>query len=358
MSRQDTKGSNRRERQIDRAAARIRWQGHLLKGLLRSLRELRAESIERKLLMRRILVTGANGLLGQKLAELFAREMAYELLLTSKHPDSVFLNEQIDYTPLDITAKREVRDLLLSFRPEWIINGAALTGVDACETQRDLSWRVNVTGVENLIDAAKRVGAKIIQLSSDYVFDGRNGPYEENARPNPLNYYGKTKLAGENALRISKLPYVIVRTMILYGTGRQVKQNFALWLLERLREKKPVTVAEDQIGSPTLVDDLAYGIAKVIERDKEGTYHISGPDLISRYDFAVKLANVFGLESSWVEAVKTDRLNQPALRPLKSGFITLKAQSELGLRTMNAEQGLQTLKSQMNHLQRKFAVHR
>lgn len=308
--------------------------------------------------MRRILITGANGLLGQKLAELFAREMAYELLLTSKHPDSVFGHEQFDYTPLDIAAKREVRDLVLSFRPELIINAAAFTDVDSCETQRELSWRINVTGVENLVDAAKKVGAKIIQLSSDYAFDGRNGPYDENARPNPLNYYGKTKLASENGLRLSKIPYVIVRTTNLYGTGRKVKQNFALWLLERFRENKPIVVAEDQVGNPTLADDVAYGIAKIVERDKEGIYHISGAELISRYGFAMKLANVFGLDPSSLRAEKTARLNQPAARPLKSGFITLKAESELGLRTMNAEQGLKTLKSQVNHLHRRYTVHR
>lgn len=308
--------------------------------------------------MRRILITGANGLLGQKLAELFAREMAYELLLTSKHPDSVFGHEQFDYTPLDITAKREVRDLVLSFRPELIINAAAFTNVDSCETQRELSWRINVTGVENLVDAATKVGAKIIQLSSDYAFDGRNGPYDENARPNPLNYYGKTKLASENGLRLSKIPHVIVRTMNLYGAGRKIKENFALWLLERFRENKPIIVAEDQVGNPTLADDLAYGIAKIVERDKEGIYHISGAELISRYGFAMKLANVFGLDPSSLRAEKTARLNQLAARPLKSGFITLKAESELGLRTMNAEQGLKTFKSQVNHLQRRYAVHR
>ncbi|MEE9289034.1 MAG: dTDP-4-dehydrorhamnose reductase [Bacteroidota bacterium] len=308
--------------------------------------------------MRRVLITGTNGLLGQKLAGLFGRDTTYELLLTSKHPDSAFDHAQLDYTPLDITAKREVRDLVLSFRPDLIINAAAFTAVDSCETQRDLGWRVNVTGVENLIDAVKRVGAKIIQISSDYVFDGKSGPYDENARPNPLNYYGKTKLASENALRVSELPYVVIRTMILYGTGRRIKQNFALRLLELLQKRMPITVADDQVGCPTLVDDLAYGIVKVVERDKEGIYHISGSELISRYDFAVKLADVFELDASCLKAEKTARLKQIAERPLMSGFITLKAESELGLRTMSAQQGLQMLKSQVNHLQRKHIVHR
>lgn len=308
--------------------------------------------------MKRVLITGANGLLGQKLAELFGRELAYELLLTSKHPDSLFDHEQLDYAALDITVKRAVTDLLLSFRPDWIINTAAYTEVDSCETHRELSWRVNVTGIEYLIDAAKKIGAKIVQLSSDHVFDGKNGPYDENARPNPLNYYGKTKLASENALHVSEVPNVIVRSMVLYGTGRQVKRNFALWLMDRFREKRPVTIADDQVGNPTLVDDLAYGLVKVVERDKEGVYHISGSELISRYDFALKLARVFGEDVSLIRAVKTERLMQAAQRPLKSGFITLKAESELGLKTMNAEKGLQTLKSQLNHGERNYAIHR
>jgi dTDP-4-dehydrorhamnose reductase len=299
--------------------------------------------------MKRVMITGAHGLLGQKLVEQLSYLPNYELLATSAEPRT-FLNSQCDYTQLDITARGDVKSLVANYHPAVIINAAAFTNVDECENEREHAWRVNVDGVKNLIIAARKIDAQIIHLSTDYVFDGKNGPYHETDRPNPLSYYGKTKLAGENALHLSGVPHTIVRTMVLYGVARNVRPNFALWLIEELRQKQCVKVVDDQFGNPTLVDDLAYGILKIVELERQGTYHICGSEFIDRYHVALKLADVFGFDKRLITPIKTADLNQPAPRPLKSGFITLKAETELGIKAANVEQGLHIVKRQLEIL--------
>lgn len=306
--------------------------------------------------MKRVLVTGANGLLGQKLALLFGEQSKYELLLTSHHP-SFFLNHQplLDYTQLDITSKSDVKSLVTSFRADVIINAAAMTNVDACEAQRELAWKINVHGVENLVDVARNLGAKLIHISTDYVFDGLQGPYAEDDRPNPINYYGKTKLASENAIRTGDAPYAIVRTIVLYGCGKNVKQNFALWVIENLKNRKPIRVATDQISNPTYVDDLAFCILRIVEEESEGIYHLSGSERLSRFEFAQRVSKVFGSDAGLIEPVKTEDLRQPARRPLNTGFITLKVETELGIKPSDATQGLTLLKRELQGTKVRFA---
>lgn len=145
--------------------------------------------------MKHVLITGSNGLLGQKIVEILSNSPNYAMMLTSKHEASVFQDERLQYRQLDISRKQDVSGIIEEFEPEIIVNTAAMTNVDQCETEREAAWRANVTGVENLIRSAKLVGARIIHLSTDYIFDGKNGPYSEVDRPNPLCYYGRTKLA-------------------------------------------------------------------------------------------------------------------------------------------------------------------
>lgn len=304
---------------------------------------------------KRLLITGSNGLLGQKLTTLLSRGTDYELLLTSKHTSSYFDEVERPYRQLDIVNRNDVRRVVDEFQPDIIINTAAITNVDLCETERALAWSVNVTGVENLTLAAKLAGAKIIHLSTDYIFDGKNGPYDEDARPNPLSYYGRTKLASENILKTSGLPFAIVRTMVLYGVANNVKPNFVLWLINELEQGKPVRVVDDQYGNPTLADDLAYGILKIITFEREGVYNIAGSEWISRYDFAVKTAKAFGFDRKLLSPTKTVVLKQPAPRPLRSGFITLKAETHLGIKMSNVDQGLMIVKNQLNLAARRFA---
>jgi dTDP-4-dehydrorhamnose reductase len=255
-----------------------------------------------------------------------------------------------DYTQLDITNKSDVKSLVTSFRPDIIVNAAAMTNVDACETQRELAWKVNVIGVENLVEVARRINCLLIHISTDYVFDGKNGPYKETDRVNPVNYYGKTKLAGENVILAGGISSAILRAIVVYGTGINVKSNFALWVINSLREGKNIRCVDDQISNPTHVSDLAASVVKLIERERTGLFHICGADAVSRYEFAVRAAEIFGFEVSLIQRIKSVELHQPAVRPMVTGFVTEKAQTELDFHPMTSAQGLEALKRELLHL--------
>jgi len=201
--------------------------------------------------------------------------------------------------------------------------------------------------VENLAQAARKVHATLIHISSDYIFDGENGPYDEAAKPKPLGYYGRAKLASENAVIATGIEHAIVRTMVLYGTGERVRPNFATWLIDKLSQGERVNIVDDQYGHPTLADDLAHAIKKIIELDKRGIYHVVGSEYLSRYDFAMKLAGVFDVDSNLINRIKTEELQQKAPRPLNSYFSIEKAKQELGIEMSDAEAGLDILKRQL-----------
>ena len=297
---------------------------------------------------RKILLTGANGLLGQKTTEVFARETEHELILTDLAPKAEE-PRKFTYHELDITNKEAVKEFVKIHKPEIIINAAAFTNVDGCETERELSWRVNVDAVKNLIIASRINSSKIIHISTDYIFDGVYGGYDENSTPNPLSFYGKAKLASENALVASGVEFTIIRTMIIYGYGRNVKRNFALWLVDKLGNNEPVTIVDDQYGMPTMVDDLGLALNRIVEHERTGIYNVCGSEYISRYDFALKLADIFNFDRGLVIPVKTSELNQAAARPMNSSFILLKAETELGLKPLNVRDGLYLLKSQLGY---------
>jgi dTDP-4-dehydrorhamnose reductase len=293
--------------------------------------------------MKRILICGANGLLGQRLSLMLSTQNDYEVLSTSIERSFVFDNLLFDYNQLDITSRSDVKSLISSYQPDIIMNAAAATNVDWCESNREEAWKANVTAVENLAEAARKVGAKLIHVSTDYVFDGKHGPYDENAQPNPIGYYGKTKLASENAIITAEIPHTILRTIVLYGSGIGIKTNFALWVINNLKAGKQISVVDDQLGNPTFVSDLAMAMIKAFELDRNGLFHVGGGNHISRYDFALEAAGVFGLDASLIKRIKTTDLKQASPRPMVSGFITLKAETQLGMRFLNARDGLTLL---------------
>ena len=301
--------------------------------------------------MNRVLVCGSNGLLGQRLASLLNAGTAYEVLNTSQERSFVFDPQPFDYTQLDISRRSDVRSLVGSFQPDVIVNAAAVTNVDWCETNREEAWKVNVTGVEILAESARRVGAHLVHVSTDYVFDGRNGPYAEEAQPNPISYYGKTKLASENAVREAEHA-TIIRTIVLYGSGLRLKPSFPIWVMHSLREKTKIRVVDDQYGNPIHVADLASTIIRAAEQRRTGLFHVGGGEFLNRYEFAVRVADVFGLDSSLIEPIKTADLRQPAPRPLRSGLITRKAEADLGTRYRTVTEGLMLLKHELEFFTR------
>lgn len=297
--------------------------------------------------MKRVLICGANGLLGQKVSLILSGNTVYEVLNTSRNRTFVLDNHLFDYTQLDITQKGDVKSLVSSFQPSVIINAAAATDVDWCESHREEAWKTNVLAVENLVESARKVNAKLIHVSTDYVFDGKHGPYAEDAQPKPLSYYGKAKLAGENSVRAGGISHAIVRTIVVYGTGIGVRDNFALWAIHNLRIGKQIHCADDQVSNPTHVSDLADGIVRIFELDRGGIFHICGRERLSRYDFALRIAEVFGFDPSLVARTKLADLTQVAQRPLATGFVTQKAEQELGLMPMNTREGLMLLKVEL-----------
>jgi dTDP-4-dehydrorhamnose reductase len=304
---------------------------------------------------KKILVVGSNGLLGQKLCEIITRGGAYNLSMSSVEEKPIRQVVGAQYAQCDITNKKETKALVAAVRPDLIINAAAMTNVDVCEAERDLCWRINVDGVEYLVEAAKKCGATLIHISTDYIFDGKAGPYSEDDRPEPISYYGKSKLASENIVRTAEIPYIIARTMVLYGYAPGVKSNFALWLIQNLEANKPVRIVDDQFGNATLVDDLAYGLIQAYEMERTGVYNIAGRDIMSRYEFALKLAKVFDFDPTLITPIKTAELKQPAPRPMNSGLITLKAEIELGYKPSTTEQGLRILKTQLHRTMKMMA---
>ena len=295
------------------------------------------------LIKRRILIVGANGMLGQRTVEFYSTLNDIELLATSVEDKYVF--DGIEYIQSDISNRNEIKKIVYDFCPDFIVNAAAFTNVDLSETERELAWKINVNGVEYLSEAARVLDSHLIHISTDYIFDGKSGPYTENDTPNPLVYYARTKLASENVLKISGIKYTILRTNILYGTAKFSRPDFVKWVVDSLRSKKQIRIVDDQINNPTFIDDLVQGINKIIELHKEGIYNIGGNDFLSRYDFTILIADFFGLDKSLISQIKTEELNQPARRPLKSGLITIKAQSELGYKPHTIIESLELMKT-------------
>lgn len=302
--------------------------------------------VSTELVKRRIIVSGSNGMLGQRLIEFYNKLNDVELLSTSVEEKSVF--DDVDYVQADISNRNEIKKVVYDFCPDFIINAAAYTNVDKSESERELAWKINVKGVEYLSETARVLDSHLIHISTDYIFDGRSGPYTENDTPNPLGYYARTKLASENTLKISGCKNTILRTNVLYGTAKYSRPDFVKWVVESLRANKEIRIVDDQINNPTFIDDLVQGINKIVELRREGIYNIGGNEFINRYEFTLMIAEYFKLDKNLVKKIKTEELIQPARRPLKSGLITIKAQSELGYKPHTILQSLELMKTELN----------
>lgn len=293
-------------------------------------------------LYQRILLTGANGLVGQALVERLSRVPEVDLLATGRDARPRYTTGSCGYTPLDITDAEAVRRLFVDFAPSAVINCAAITKVEAGEANRERCWEVNVDAVASLAKACKAQGARLVQCSTDFVFDGNDGPYDERARPNPINYYGRSKWASENAVRAAGLRrWTIVRTALGYGTGRDLsRSNFGLWLIERLQRGEVTEVCTDQVRTPTYIPDFADGIARAVRLNKTGLYHVAGREVISVFDFARQIAEHFDFDPDLIVPTTTAELHPDAPRPLRTGLLILKAETELGYKPRSIAQAL------------------
>lgn len=288
-----------------------------------------------------VLVTGSNGLLGQKLAKDFHPH--YKVIACDLQPESYLSFPNLSYESLDITNRRQLGFHISFYHPQVIINAAAYTDVDGCEIHKDKAWAINVGGVKNLVNFCQEQKIKLIQLSTDYIFDGENGPYSEEDSPDPANFYGETKLESEKIIKESRVDFLIVRTNVLYGFGKNVKPNFLLWLLEKLSQNEKIKIATDQFNNPTLADNLSLCILEMVKKNISGVYHVAGSEYLSRYDFAIKVADKFNFDKNNILPAKTDLLQQKAKRPYKGGLKINKAQSILKNKLLSINQGLDYL---------------
>ena len=295
----------------------------------------------------KILITGANGLLGYKLVQLLSKQPTIQTIATGRRMISD-LPANVGFSELDITDSLQTEIIISQLKPDVIINSAAMTQVDQCETDRDACWKANVTGIENLIAACAKTHAHLVHISTDFIFDGSHGPLDEMAIPNPVNFYGESKLAGERALQQSSISWAILRTVLVYSvTPDMSRSNIVLWVKKSLEDGKVIHVVNDQWRTPTLAEDLAMGCFLAATKKAKGIYNISGEEVMTPYDIAIQTADFFTLNKSLIQATDSSRFKQPAVRPAKTGFIIAKAKIELGYQPHSFKEGLALMTSQL-----------
>lgn len=295
----------------------------------------------------RILITGANGLLGYKLVQLLASKGDVITIATARKKPTD-LPEGVEFAELDITNKTQTLTVVAAAKPDVVIHAAAMTQVDQCETEREKCWSANVHGVENIIMACAQTNAHMVHVSTDFIFDGTFGPLDETAIPNPVNYYGESKLAGEKLIQQSKINWAILRTVLVYGvTPDMSRSNIVLWVKKSLEEGKSINVVNDQWRTPTLAEDLAMGCYLAASQKAKGIYHISGSEMMTPFEIAIQTADFFNLNKSLIKPADSSTFKQPASRPPKTGFIVTKAERELGYKPHTFIDGLTLLRQQL-----------
>ena len=301
--------------------------------------------------MKKILITGSNGLLGQKLVYALLKRKDVQVIATSSGANRLITKEGYTYESLDITKKSEVESVFKKYQPDVIINTAAMTNVDACETKRDECWAINVTAVQNIVEviSANKNTCHLIHLSTDFIFDGEKGSeYIETDIPNPQSYYALSKFESEKVLQKSKINWAIARTIIVYGiVDNMSRSNIVLWAKDALTKGQKINVVDDQFRSPTLAEDLADGCILIADKKAKGIYHLSGPKTMSILELVYSVADFWKLDKSLVTPSKSDNLNQAAKRPPRTGFDISKAKRELGYAPHSFEEGLKILDAQL-----------
>lgn len=286
--------------------------------------------------MTTILITGASGQLGMSLKRIFNSK--YEIISTTGNN-----NPTGSSMHLDVTNPMLFKEVIETTNPDLVINLAALTNVDLCEKNPELAYSINIGGMDNLVNAFK---GPIIHVSTDYVFDGEDGPYKEEDTTNPLNVYGLSKLESEKLLLDHSENSLVIRSNVLYDYSSKSEASFLNWVVDSLTQEKEINVVEDQWNNPTWTGSLAVVIDRAIDTQLTGLVHWGDGDLVSRFDFANKIADVFNLKKSLIKPILTSELNQTAKRPLKSGLKSDYAQNILNLEPPTIKECLETIVEQ------------
>ena len=308
--------------------------------------------------MQKILITGSNGLLGQKLVYKLKEKKNISLIATARGENRLVNKEGYTYAPLDITSYDNVKEVFTRYKPDVIINTAAMTNVDACELDKENAWLMNAAAVDHqvkVLEGLKDPGYNphFIHLSTDFIFDGSHGPLTEEEEPNPLSYYAETKLEAEKIVMASKLKWSIARTVLVYGiVDNMSRSNIVLWVKQNLEQGKTINVVDDQFRTPTLAEDLADGCILIAEKGAEGIFNISGKDFYSIIELAYKVADYYKLDKSLIRPSKSADIKQPAKRPPKTGFIIDKARKVLGYTPHSFEEGIKLMEEQIGRMEK------
>lgn len=297
----------------------------------------------------KVLITGSNGLVGQKLVKLILEKGEDELIATARGTNRLpYPEENYSYIPLDITDEASVLEVITNTKPDVVIHTAAMTNVDQCETEREGCWELNVTATQYLANACEQSGAFFLHLSTDFIFDGEDGPYDEAAVANPISYYGESKLKSEEVVKNGKADWAIVRTVLVYGIAHDMsRSNIILWVKGSLEQAKEIKVVDDQLRSPTLAEDLAMGCYLIAKQKAQGVFNICGKDLLTPYEMALKTADYFSLDISTMERADASTFQQTAKRPPRTGLLIDKACTQLGYEPRSFEEGIAIVASQI-----------
>ncbi len=301
-------------------------------------------------MLKKILLTGSNGLLGQKIIDLLRYHTEYELIASSKGENRYPKEGGYIYENLDITNPLEVERIIAKYEPYAVINTAAMTNVDQCESDKENCDLLNIKAVEYLIKACTKHSVYLVHLSTDFIFDGESGPYCEDDEAKPLSYYGQSKYEAEKLLLNSSVDYSILRTIIVYGVAAKMsRSNIVLWAKSALEKGDTVKVVNDQFRMPTLAEDLAQACILAIDKRAKGIYHVSGKDFMSVIEMVKRIAKFYKLDESLIEETDSSTLNQAAKRPPRTGFIIDKAIKELGYAPHSFEEGLAIVAKQLSN---------
>ena len=295
------------------------------------------------------LITGSNGLLGQKLVYALADKPHVELIATSVGDNRLEMGQGYTYSSMDITREEEVQEVFEKYHPEVVIHTAAMTQVDQCQLHQQQCHAINALGTRNVVQAAEKVGAYLVHLSTDFVFDGEQGDYVETDETNPVSFYGETKVKAEQYVLQSNLRAAIIRTVLVYGVTENLsRSNIVLWAKGALERGEKINVVNDQVRTPTLVEDLASACVAVAGIRAEGIFHVSGKDRMSVIEIAQAVARYFQLDESLIHPIASKDLNQPANRPPRTGFWLDKATVTWGYNPRSFQEGLQIVADQLD----------
>jgi len=292
----------------------------------------------------RVVITGSNGLLGQKIVQ-YCQSNSIEYFAISKGENRNSNCPESRYTELDITDRNQVFEVLNKLTPTHLIHTAAMTNVDQCETDKEGCELINVTATAYLLEASNSLNCHFQLLSTDFVFDGVKGNYVEDDIINPLSAYAKSKADAEKIVKErATCPWSIVRTIIVYGKAENLsKSNIILWAKTVLEKGDPLSIVDDQFRAPTWAEDLAAGCMAILEKQRTGVYHMSGPETMSIHELITRIARHFGYPTDHITKISSATLNQAAKRPPKTGFDLTKARTEVGYDPHTLEQTLDAL---------------